>query len=57
MPQRVNFLHDILGPQTGSDKGSKSDAKKYSDEAFLVGLELDLIICIALTSFSNNYLN
>jgi hypothetical protein len=30
---------------------------KYSDDAFLVGLELDLIICIALTSFSNNYLN
>jgi hypothetical protein len=30
---------------------------KYSDDAFLVGLKLDLIICIALTSFSNNYLN
>jgi hypothetical protein len=30
---------------------------KYLDDAFLVGREPDLIICIALTSFPNNCLH
>ena len=30
---------------------------KYSEDAFLVGLELDLINCIALTLFLIDFLN